>query len=203
MAPGRWRSSSTCTPGRSGSPAFRREPKGEETVSRKAVATYLYGELRTFLLPDLATTTDYRARMTFRWTAGDGDVHDRCAAGAASAAWSRRPELALGDLTTTVSGQPGVQRYTVPVRNDGRADAGAFDVALRIGNEDRAPVTVTGLAARASQPVTFMAPRCAAGDVLRFEVDPGDRIAEDDERDNVLTGRLPYLRAGATPRLAS
>ncbi len=172
-----------------GQSGFKREPKGEESVSRKAVATYLYGP-RTFLLPDLATATDYRARMTFRWTARDGDVTTvRRWSGVCRLA--PQPDLALGDLTTTVSGQPGVQRYTVPVRNDGRADAGAFDVALRIGNEDRAPVTVTGLAAGASQPVSFMAPRCAAGQVLRFEVDPDDRIAEDDERDNVLTVACP------------
>jgi subtilase family serine protease len=102
-----------------------------------------------------------------------------------------QPDLAFGDLTTTTSPQPGVQRYTIPVRNDGRADTGAFDVALRIGAEDREPVTVTGLAAGASQVVTFLAPRCVAGDVLRFEVDPDDRVAEEDERDNVLTVACP------------
>jgi subtilase family serine protease len=36
-----------------------------------------------------------------------------------------------------------------------------------------------------------MAPRCAPGDVLRFEVDPDDRVAEEDERDNVLTVACP------------
>lgn len=172
-----------------GQSAFKRDPRAEESVSRKAVAVYQYGP-RTFLLPDLATATDYRARMTFRWTATNGDV-------TTVRRWSSvcrvapQPDLALGDLTTTASGQPGVQRYTVPVRNDGRADAGAFDVALRIGLEDRAPVTVTGLAAGGSQLVTFTAPRCAPGDVLRFEVDPDNRVAEEDERDNVLTVACP------------
>jgi subtilase family serine protease len=52
-------------------------------------------------------------------------------------------------------------------------------------------VTVAGLAAGAAQAVTFMAPRCAPGDVLRFEVDPDDRVAEEDERDNVLTVACP------------
>jgi hypothetical protein len=172
-----------------GQTSYTREPLADETVSSKAVATYKYGP-RTFLLPDLATSTDYRARMVFRWTNGDGDV-TTVRRWTSVCRLTPQPDLALGDLTTTATGQPGVQRYTVPVRNDGRADAGAFDVALRIGNEDRAPVTVTGLAAGASQPVSFTAPRCAPGDVLRFEVDPDDRVAEDDERDNVLTVACP------------
>jgi hypothetical protein len=172
-----------------GQARFTREPLADDTVSTRAVLTYKYGP-RTFLLPDLATATDYKARMIFRWTASDGDV-------TTVRRWSSvcrvapQPDLALGDLTTTTSSQPGVQRYTVPVRNDGRADAGAFDVALRIGAEDRAAVTVAGLAAGASQAVTFTAPRCAPGDVLRFEVDPDDRVAEEDERDNVLTVACP------------
>jgi len=52
-------------------------------------------------------------------------------------------------------------------------------------------VTVTGLAAGASQLVTFTAPRCAPGDVLRFEADPDNRVAETNERDNVLTFPCP------------
>jgi hypothetical protein len=172
-----------------GQSSFKRDPRTQESVSRKAVATYQYGP-RTFVLPDLAAAMDFRARVIFRWTASDGDV-------TSVRRWSSvcrvvpQPDLAFGDLTTTTSAQPGVQRYTIPVRNDGRADAGAFDVALRIGAEDREPVTVTGLAAEAAQVVTFLAPRCASGDVLRFEVDPDDRVAEEDERDNVLTVACP------------
>jgi hypothetical protein len=172
-----------------GQSSYKRDPRAAESVSRRAVAVYQYGP-RTFVLPDLATATDFKARFVFRWTASDGDV-------TTVKRWSSvcrvapQPDLALGDLTTTTSPQPGVQRYTIPVRNDGRADAGAFDVALRIGAEDRPAVTVAGLAAGAAQAVTFMAPRCAPGDVLRFEVDPDDRVAEEDERDNVLTVACP------------
>jgi hypothetical protein len=172
-----------------GQSSFKRDPRTQESVSRRAVAVYQYGP-RTFVLPDLAAAMDFKARVIFRWTASDGDV-------TSVRRWSSvcrvvpRPDLAFGDLTTTTSPQPGVQRYTIPVRNDGRADAGAFDVALRIGAEDRQPVTVTGLAAGAAQVVTFLAPRCASGDVLRFEVDPDDRVAEEDERDNVLTVACP------------
>ncbi len=168
---------------------FEREPKADDTASHKAVATYLYGP-RTFLLPDLTTATDYRARFIFRWTKDNGDT-------STTRRWTSicrlepQPNLTLGDLTTTAAGQPGVQRYTVPVRNDGRVDAGAFDVTLRIGREDRDPVTVTGLAAGGAQTVSFLAPRCTPGEILRFEADPDDRIAESDERDNVLTVACP------------
>jgi hypothetical protein len=173
-----------------GQNGFKHDSRGDDEIStRKSLASYGYGP-RTFLLPDLATAADYKARLIFRWIEGGGDV-------TTVRRWSSvcritpQPNLTIGDLTTTSSDRPGVQRYTIPVRNGGRADAGAFDVALRIGAEDREPITVAGLAAGASQFVTFTAPRCAAGDVLRFEVDPGDRVDEEDERDNVLTVACP------------
>ena len=172
-----------------GQSAFKRDPRGDESVSRRAVAVYQYGP-RTFLVPDLGTPTDFRARLIFRWTTSGGDV-TTVRRWSSVCRLSPQPDLGLGDMTTTGAGQPGLQRYTIPVRNDGRADVGAFDVGLRIGAEDRDPVTVTGLAAGASQLVTFTAPRCAPGDVLRFEVDPDNRIAESDERDNVVSFACP------------
>jgi hypothetical protein len=56
-----------------GQARFTREPLADDTVSTRAVLTYKYGP-RTFLLPDLATATDYKARMIFSWTANAGDA---------------------------------------------------------------------------------------------------------------------------------
>jgi subtilase family serine protease len=79
----------------------------------------------------------------------------------------------------------------IAVRNDGRGDAGPFDVGLRIGGRDALLVTVAGAMAGQSQPLTFVGPRCVAGERVRIEADPGDRVAEADERDNVLSLDCP------------
>jgi hypothetical protein len=173
-----------------GESAFVRVPEADETVKRKAVKSYLYGP-RTFVLPDLSGAADYRARVTFRWLDADGRALATERRTSTICRLQAQPNLTLGTLTTTATGQPGTQQYTIPVRNTGRADAGTFDVGLRIGNESRPPVKVTGVAAGATQSVSFVAPRCEAGDVLRFEADPDGRVSEEDERDNVLSVACP------------
>jgi len=173
-----------------GASGWTRVAGTDDTVRRRAVRLYRFGP-RTFVLPDLNSPADYKARITFRW-------HDR---GGSLVHSERRTsdvcrlaplaDLAPETLTTTVGAQPGLMTYTVAVRNHGRADAGAFDVALRIGGERRPPVTVTGLAAGETRAVSFVAPRCAPGDVLRFEADPDGRVTEEDEDDNVLSVACP------------
>jgi len=173
-----------------GTSSYSRVPGTEETVRRRAVRLYRYGP-RTFVLPDLNSAADYRARITFRWYDRGGRVVRTQRRTSEVCRLVPLADLAPETLTTTVGVQPGLMTYTVAVRNHGRADAGPFDVALRIGGERRPPVTVAGLAAGETRAVSFVAPRCAAGDVLRFEVDPDGRVAEADEDDNVLSVACP------------
>jgi hypothetical protein len=140
----------------------------------------------------LAGPGDYRARVRFRW-------YD--ASGAVIAVAERRtvlctqpdlrPDLELGGLTTQPAAQPGLARYSVPVRNAGRGDAGPFDVVLTLAGVPRPAYAVAGLRAGESQSAVFLAPPCQPGDQLRVELDPDDRIAEVDERDNALTVACP------------
>lgn len=174
-----------------GETAFTRAETPDESWFRsKAVKTYRV-DGRTFVFPDLNSAAEYRARVTYRWTGPHGETLDVVRRTSAVCRLTPLPDLELGTLTTTAAAQPGLMQYSIPVRNRGRADAGTFDVALRIGGEDRPTVAVTGLASGGSQLVTFSAPRCAARDVVRLEADPDGRIAEDDERDNVLTVACP------------
>ncbi len=178
----------TRIPGEGG---FTRLPNsGEGWYREKAVKVFSYTD-KIFALPNLSSPADYRARVTFRWNDASGRPLLTTRRMTPPCRLEPQPNLSLGNPTTQAAGQPGLLRYTIPVRNVGRADAGTFDVALRIGGEDRPTIAVTDLPAAASQPVTFTAPRCAAGDVLRFEVDPGGRVSESDESDNVLTVACP------------
>jgi hypothetical protein len=163
---------------------------GDGWYREKAVKVFDYDD-KIFALPDLGSAADYRARVTFRWNDADGRALLVAKRLTPVCRLAPQPNLQLGALTTQAGGAPGLLRYTIAVRNAGRADTGTFDVGLRIGSEDRPPVTVTGVAAGATQPVSFTAPRCAAGDVLRFEADPTAAVAESDETDNVLSVACP------------
>lgn len=137
---------------------------------------------------ELTGPADYRVVVRFRWYDASGALLAR--ARRTTAACSQpdlRPNLTLGAPTVLADPQPGLRRYAIPVLNAGRGDAGPFDVALWIGAApEPSLVAVSALAAADVQTVTFVAPPCAPGDTLRFEADPGVRVAEADERDNVL-----------------
>lgn len=170
---------------------FSRVPNGGDGWYReKAVKVFGYDD-KIFALPDLGSTAEYRARVIFRWNDADGRPMLVVRRLTSVCRLAPLPNLQLGALTTQAGGTAGVLRYTIAVRNAGRADAGSFDVGLRIASEDRPPVTVTGVAAGATQQVSFTAPRCAPGDVLRFEADPRAAITESDETDNVLSVACP------------
>lgn len=139
----------------------------------------------------------YRARVRFRWYDASGALIDDAERRTPICAQpDPRPNLELGTLTVQPagSGQPGQLRYAIPVRNTGRGDAGAFDVAFTLVGEPKPLIaSVSGLAAGDSQSIAVVAPRCQPGEQLRVEVDPGNRVDEAGERDNVLTIACPPL----------
>jgi hypothetical protein len=91
--------------------------------------------------------------------------------------------LAVGAISAKRAGA-GREQYLVTIRNDGRADAGTFDVAFTLGDAAQPNETVEGLGAGAKTVVTFVGPRCAAGDQITVHVDPGGHIEQTDRADD-------------------
>jgi subtilase family serine protease len=79
------------------------------------------------------------------------------------------------------------------VRNAGRTAAGPFDVALTVDGVEQPPERVLGgLAPGASSTVTFLAPRCAPGSTLRFDLDAEDEVDESAKLDDVVERACPF-----------
>jgi CARDB len=174
-----------------GESAFGRVPNtGEGWYRERAVRTFRYDD-KIFAVPRLGTTAEYRARVVFRWNDADGHALAVVRRLTPVCTLSPQPNLSLGAMTTQPAATSAQVRYSVSVLNTGPADAGAFDVGLRVAGQDRPTVSLPALTAGGSQQVTFTAPRCASGETLRFEVDPGALVAESDETDNVLSVACP------------
>jgi hypothetical protein len=149
------------------------------------------GFIWTKQVTKLDAPADYRVRVAFRWYDKAGRTIERAARRSRTCTQpDLRPDLELGALTTREGPEPGLTRYGVAVRNAGRGDAGAFEVAFGGGDEPLL-VTVPGVRAGAERPVAFVAPTCVSGDTLRFEVDPRGVVDESDEQDNVLRVACP------------
>ena len=88
------------------------------------------------------------------------------------------PDLAIGTLTRAPGTQPATVSYNVLVRNVGAAAAGPFQVSLSVGGVALSNVTVTGLAAGATQLVAFAGPHCVAGSSLTAVADPAGAVSE-------------------------
>jgi hypothetical protein len=142
----------------------------------------------------LTGPASYRARVRYRWYDANGDL---IASDERRTPLCVQPDLraslTLGTLTSVVAGasQPGLLRYTLPVRNVGKTDAGPFDVTFRLPGSAPQRAAVSGLPAGASQSISFLGPPCATGDQLRVVLDPDDIVDEADERDNTVAVPCP------------
>jgi hypothetical protein len=125
----------------------------------------------------------YRAVVRFRWLNAKGTLKTAHR----TTAICRQPDpgvnLAVGAITAKKAGSGRVQ-YLVTIRNDGRADAGAFDVAFSIGTTALPNETVESLGAGAKTVVTFVGGRCSPGDQITVHVDPEGRVVQTDRTDD-------------------
>jgi CARDB len=164
--------------------AFRRavaDGLDEWLTSDAGVSRYSYAKT----VRNLSAPAAYRMVVRFRWLAADGSVLAR------SRGTSRlcrqpdmRPDLEVASIEPAAFAPE--RRYAVTVHNGGRSPAGAFAVALRVGDEQLAPLVVAGLPPGESRVVAFAVPACAAGTPLTATVDPDGAVDERDEDDNVL-----------------
>ena len=165
---------------------------GEWISSAPGVDIFRY----TKQVTNLTAPATYRARVSFRWYAADGHVLRReTRRTPACAQPDPRANLSVGDVRAERVSQPGIARYRVSLRNDGRAAAPAFDVALTVDGIAQPPVTIAGLGAGGDQTVSFVARRCRVGGTLALVVDPDNRVAESDEGDDERSLTCPTMES--------
>ena len=85
-------------------------------------------------------------------------------------------------------------------RARGTGAAGTFDVVLAVNGVAQPAQRVGPLAPGASAPVTFQAPRCEAGTIVRFTVDAKAEILESTETNNALERRCAPAKASSASR---
>ena len=126
----------------------------------------------------------YRAVVRFRWLAARRGVVKTAKR---TTAVCRQPDpgvnLAVGAISAKRAGSGRVQ-YLVTIRNDGRADAGAFDVAFTLGSAALPDETVESLGAGAKTVVGFVGSPCSPGDQITVHVDPAGRVEQTDRTDD-------------------
>jgi hypothetical protein len=152
------------------------------------------GFIFTQKVQELAAPGDYEAVVRFRWYGAGGNLlrSDKRTTGICRQP-DQRPDLRAGALTA--AGAPGADTatYSLEVRNDGRSEAGPFDVGLTVaGVEQPSQRIAGGLAAGATRVVAFVAPRCAPGSILRFRLDAQAEVAEAAEADDVVARPCPF-----------
>jgi hypothetical protein len=125
----------------------------------------------------------YQAIVRFRWLGASGVLKNA----RRTTAVCRQPDpgvnLAVGAISAKRAGSGRVQ-YLVTIRNDGRADAGAFDVAFSLGASALPNETVESLGAGAKTVVGFVGARCSPGDQITVHVDPDGRVQQTDRTDD-------------------
>ena len=152
----------------------------EWLTSEAGVRRYSY----TRTIQNLTAPASYRTIVRFRWLDAEGAVlrSSRVTSGACRQP-DLRPDLVAMRVETAPGPEPDTTRYRVLVRNGGRTDAGAFDVAA-----GDALAHVTGLAAGTQQVVAFTGPACTPE--LPITLDPEDTVDERDEDDNVVLAAI-------------
>jgi uncharacterized repeat protein (TIGR01451 family) len=132
----------------------------------------------------------YRFRVAFRWyDAEDELLREATATTRGCRQIDLRPDLRITHARARPSARfPGLVRYVVSVRNDGRTVARGVVVAATLPGEASADrsARVARIEAGELADVAFTGPGCAAEDPAppSFAVDPADAIDEVDEADN-------------------
>lgn len=142
----------------------------------------------------LTAPGSFRAQVRFRWYASGGRLLRSATRTSATCKQpDLRADLRAGTLDAIRTLEPGQASYELEVRNGGHTAAGPFDVALTVGGVEQPPErALGGLAPGASYTVTFVAPRCAPGSLLRFDLDAEDEVDEAAKVDNVVERACPF-----------
>jgi hypothetical protein len=162
----------------------------KKSASGKASSGFVF----TQRVQALAAPGSYKALVRFRWYDKAGRLlRSTTRSSPVCKQPDQRADLRAGELDAVRGPQPDQATYRLEVRNDGHTAAGPFDMVLSVGGVEQPAQRVTdGLAPAATDTVTFVAPRCAAGSTLRFALDAEDEVEESGEADDVVERACPF-----------
>jgi hypothetical protein len=141
----------------------------------------------------LTAPASFRAQVRFRWYGNSGKLlRSATRTSAICKQPDQRPDLRAGALDAARGPLLDQATYELDVRNDGRTAAAGFDVVLTVGGAEQPAQHVAGLAPAGTATVTFVAPRCAPGTTLTFELDAEDAVEESSEVDDLVERACPF-----------
>ena len=161
----------------------------QKSASRRVSSGFVF----TQRVQGLTAPAWFRAQVHFRWY-GKGRKLLRSATRTSAICKQpdQRPDLRAGTLDAARGPLLDQATYALDVRNDGHTAATGFDVVMTVGGAEQPPQRVAGLTPAGTAPVTFVAPRCAPGSTLRFELDAEDAVEESSEADDVVERACPF-----------
>jgi hypothetical protein len=160
---------------------------------KSALARVSSGFVFTQRVQGLTEPASFRAQVRFRWYGKAGRLLRSATRTSATCKQpDQRPDLRAGALDAARGPLLDQATYALEVRNDGHTAATGFDLLLTVGGAEQPPQHVAGLAPAATATVTFVAPRCAPGSTLRFELDAEDAVEESSEADDVVERACPF-----------
>ena len=141
----------------------------------------------------LTGPASFRAQVRFRWYGRAGKLlRSATRTSAICKQPDLRPDLRAGALDAARGPLLDQATYALDIRNDGHTAATGFDVVLTVEGAEQPPQHVAGVAPAGTATVTFVAPLCAPGSMLRFEVDAEDAVEESSEADDVVERACPF-----------
>ena len=161
----------------------------QKSASGKASSGFVF----TQRVQALVAPGSYKALVRFRWYSKAGTLlRSTTRSSSVCKQPDQRPDLRAGELAVVRGPASDQATYQLEVSNDGHTAAGPFDVVLSVGGvEQPARARRRGAAPAATRTVTFVAPRCAAGSTVRFELDAEDEVEESGEADDVVERACP------------
>lgn len=163
-------------PGDSGFHTLLAAPSGWKR-SEAGVKIYKYVRQVT----DLPAPGAFRAVVQFRWIGEKGHIVKRAVRHTAVCVQpDERAKLVVAGVLSAPrpAGSGGLAGYEVVIRNEGRSDAGPFQVVLGVNGGAQAPLTVPSLDAGARTVLDAQGPVCAAGGDVEITLDPTHQIPE-------------------------
>ena len=128
----------------------------------------------------------YRVQIVFRWYSADGaEVAREEERSPVCRQPGKLANLKIRDAVNVAAGPtPDTSRYIVRIGNTGSVTAGSFDLVLAVDGAEVDTRRIGRLAAGQRREIGFVGPACRSSVVAR--IDPGDRVPEITESDNVV-----------------